>query len=300
MNKIILIVICLFIACAIAEGKDEEVNLQQEFGNAKKLIESNCGDCMGGTKEALEKGIAELIKVIESGYRNELEAYKLLAYAYNEMAAVYLARNPNEKKIVVEKYRKTYQKLIQLAPNDPEILYGYAISLPLEDKTVRLKIFQEILRIDPNHKDANYMAGLILIEKGEYDEGIKDLKKALDQLEFDQDLGLAMRAIEILNKHGKKEEANEIQIKINQQRKYTQGLNEIRYGDVDKGIKLVKESVQGDLRRLREYQIKLVTDELERKQRYKEAAEVYELVDSIKYKVRIENLKEKAKTEKKK
>ena len=94
MNKS-LITVMLLVAIMISfdKGRAQEVDPEEYFLRGKKLIEANCGDCMGGTQQGLNEGISELLKSIVYGYKNKVEAYKLLADAYNTVAPVYYSTN---------------------------------------------------------------------------------------------------------------------------------------------------------------------------------------------------------------
>src|SRR5688572_20754824 len=62
---------------------------EPDFSEAKKLIEANCADCAGATKEGLQRGIDGMRKVLDVGYVDRSAALRLLARAYNELSLVY-------------------------------------------------------------------------------------------------------------------------------------------------------------------------------------------------------------------
>jgi len=207
MQKIVSTIIFMIIMGFLDRGDAQETTPEDHFLRAKKLIEANCGDCMGGTKKGLEEGIAELRKAIQLGYKNK-EAYKLLAEAYNEIVIVYSVRGSAEQKSLIDEKKKIYRQLYELDPNDPEILYLYAELF--EDDREKLAMYRKLLERDPKHSDARFVMGLLLIKKGQLKQGANEIKEAIL---LEQNVlvlnNYISRLIESLNQHGCKLEFQE-------------------------------------------------------------------------------------------
>lgn len=186
----------------------QEADIQQRFEQAKKLIESNCGDCMGGTKKGLEEGIAELSAIMDLGYSDKVKAYKLLAYAYNEMSAVYATPDSDEQKRIRHEINKVYEQLVKLEPNDPKILYDYARYL--DDKDAQLSTYRKIVQIEPDNIDARFAFGNLLLERGKVNEGFDQLRETLKRASERELKNYGRRTIELLEKHGRKKEAKNL------------------------------------------------------------------------------------------
>lgn len=193
----------------------------KHFLQGKALIEKNCGDCMGGTRSGLEEGIAEVLKAIELGYTDSVGAYKLLAEAYNILRFVYAKRDPQEREAIRQTQQETYEKLMDLAPHDPEVFYEYAMALKNRDD--RIPIYRKILKIDPRYSPARYSLGLWLVEHGQVEEG---LDHAIKSIEYgDSAFGYHYSGVvkKLLTDHGRPGEAErlskEVQRKIDEARK---------------------------------------------------------------------------------
>ena len=87
-----MLVIALLGGIAWAAGAGRET-----FERARRLIEANCGDCAGATRQELEDGVMALRRSLAEGYADPASVYRLLAEAYATLARVYA--KPAEKPI---------------------------------------------------------------------------------------------------------------------------------------------------------------------------------------------------------
>lgn len=166
------------------------------FSEGRLLIENNCADCYGGTKEGFEEGVAKIIKAIDMGYEDKIAAYNVLAESYRILALVYAVPGSEEQEGFYEKFRETYQKILSLDPNETEMRFHYASSY--RDQEKRIVEYKEILKIDPNNFSAHYAIGVSLIDNYVtginlndprdlrfLEEGIEEVSKAIDVAKFD-------------------------------------------------------------------------------------------------------------------
>lgn len=211
IGLVVLVTISFASTIAVAESA------QQQFEKGKQLIESNCADCMGSTKEALKLGVAEVSKALDMGYGNKVAAYKLLADAYNTLAVVHSEPGSQEEKIYSAARQDAYLRLIDLDPQNAQFKYEYAINL--SDNTKQLAALQDVLKLNPKYADAHFAIGMLLARTGQVDEGIVELKKAVQLADTDQSKKFGRRLIDILNGLGRDEEAKQVLEELKKEKK---------------------------------------------------------------------------------
>ena len=201
---VLVVLLTIGLASTIAAAE----SAQEHFEKGKQLIESNCADCMGSTKEALKQGVTEVSKALELGYGDKVAAYKLLADAYNTLAVVYSEPGSEEEKIYSTARQDAYLRLIDLDPQNVQFKYEYAINL--SDNTKQLAALQDVLKLNPKYPDAHFAIGMLLTRTGQVDEGIVELKKAMQLADTDQAKLFGRRLIDILNGLGRDAEAKQV------------------------------------------------------------------------------------------
>lgn len=219
MKKYIIVILIIMTFSSI--GNAQEENAEKHFQLGKKLIEVNCGDCMDATRKGLEDGIAELLKSIEMGYPDKIAVYKLIADAYNTLAFVYAVPDSKEQKEIRNKQIEIYKQILRLDPRNQGILYQYALTY--EDTNDQLIALQEVLKINPDHADARFAIGILLVQKGQLEDGIKELKKAVDLADSVRLEVYGNRLVDILIQHGRKKEAEEVSKELQEKIKKLEG-----------------------------------------------------------------------------
>jgi hypothetical protein len=149
---------------------------QSHYLRAKRLIENNCVDCMGGTKAGMENGIREIHAALAAGFADHKAAYKLLADAYNAMTT-YSGSDQKKSEAFWQKERQALGEVYRLDPLDSEFAVRYANTL--KDNRQRLTILKNIAERDPHQADAAFGAGLLMIEMGKPRDGIRFISKAI-------------------------------------------------------------------------------------------------------------------------
>jgi hypothetical protein len=134
------------------------------------LIQSNCVDCMGGSRAGREEGVGEIEDALKAGYSNKRAAYKLLLDAYGELDT-YTEKDPPAHKAYAEQKSVVLKKLVDMSPQDPEVLQTYANSL--QDPAEKAVVLSKIVALNPNFTDAWYELGLITAQKGRTAAGIQ-------------------------------------------------------------------------------------------------------------------------------
>lgn len=146
------------------------------FAHGKKLVEDNCIDCMGGTQQGEEEGIRELELALQAQYEKPVEAYKVLADAYANMAT-YVGKNPTESKAFSDRQQEVYRKMYLLEPGDPEVLADYEQTLT--DVNEKISICRKILSLKPKNADTRFELGDLLFQQNKMKEGLEEMKQAI-------------------------------------------------------------------------------------------------------------------------
>lgn len=171
-----MMALVILLSCALASA--QEPLAKEHFARGKALIEANCGDCMGRTRQGLEKGISEVLKAIEAGYDDQIAAYKLLAEAYNTLAYVDAGRDPKEQKEVILLQKAALEKVLTLNPGDGPTRVQYA--RVVGDRKMMIAALREVLAADPNNAEIRNLLGISLVEVGQIEEGVVHLKKSVE------------------------------------------------------------------------------------------------------------------------
>ena len=213
----ILVAVLVLVTISLASTTAVAQSAGHHFQQGRQLIESNCADCMGSTKEALKKGVAEVSRAVEMGYGDKVAAYKLLADAYNTLAVVYSEPGSQEEKAYSDARQDMYLRLLELDPQNAQFKYEYAITL--NDNAKQIAALQDVLKLDPKYADAHFAIGMLLTRTGQVDEGIVELKKAVQLADVERSKMFGKRLIDILNGLGRDEEAKQIFEELKKERK---------------------------------------------------------------------------------
>lgn len=198
-------ILIVIVACCRANGQNNANLLYRE---GKSLIERNCTECRGASKQGLEEGIQKVNQAVDGGFADKKEALKLIAEAYNNLA-VYAKPGSDERKSLLEKKRQTYQSLTNLFPSDPNILYLYAQSTVDAglSSSEQLSAYRRVLQADPKYSAARYAVAALLLDSGDRGQGLIELRKAFEDADLENVEPYGNRLIEVLNESGRKEEA---------------------------------------------------------------------------------------------
>jgi hypothetical protein len=123
---------------------------QPDFGQSKKLIEDNCADCAGATKEGLVQGIEGMEKALDRGYVDRGGGLRLLAKAYNDLALVHSKPDSVEYGQALGRRRAVLEQLVAFSPKDPDVRYEYAMTFT--DPQQRMLALKEVLEVHPQHE----------------------------------------------------------------------------------------------------------------------------------------------------
>jgi hypothetical protein len=149
---------------------------QEQFARGRDLVESNCVDCMGGARAGMEQGVRQIEDALKAGYPDKKAAFKLLLNAYSELST-FTEKDPPAHQAYAEKRAQILKGLVEISPQDPEVLKEYADSLQDPDK--KEAALTKIIALNPNLSDARYELGLITTRKGKTAEGIQMVEDAI-------------------------------------------------------------------------------------------------------------------------
>lgn len=304
----------IFLICWVLLGVNLPLFAQNEMQDARQLVKE-AHELIGETEAPKRKDFELAFQKLEEAIRldsRHYEAYVRLARAKRDYSIRFFKKKEELelRKPYVDKAESLIKNAISIAPDRSEAYYIYLLLLQDHETDVKRRGFEltpkekreskEVMRklyeLDPNNIDVMTWRGYELIEEGKVKEGIPLVLKGM-RGDTGQILANKRNLASKLKEKGYHKEAEEILSGVEREEKYYEGVSEIRYGDIDKGLKIIKESLDGDISKLQKWQKKSLARTLKEKKRYKKAAEIYELIDPEKYKRKIKELREKAKEE---
>lgn len=145
-------------------------------------------------QSADEKTLTAFSKSYEYEYaKNYTKAYDILKEAYYEKSydlnfrMGWLSYTIGDQKNAVMYYKKA----IELSPKSVEARMGLVYPLSVMQNWDEVaKVYQEVLKIDPNHSVANYRLGLIAYNKKDYTKALEYCNKVKELYPFDYDTNL--------------------------------------------------------------------------------------------------------------
>ncbi|ALQ52025.1 c-type cytochrome biogenesis protein CcmI [Nitrosomonas ureae] len=154
---------------------------QEQLASATQINRGSSGDDLGGHdfSAALEALIARL-----SNNPEDIEGWIMLGRTYTAMERYTEASN-------------TYAKLVELIPNNPQILSDYARVLGLKNQGTLAgkptELLYEALRIDPEYPPALALAGHAEFEQEKYNEASAHWEKLLATIPSDSPLAKSVK-----------------------------------------------------------------------------------------------------------
>jgi hypothetical protein len=210
MMKFAVVLLVLMTSCTPAY----EPPVEPGFAEGKKLIEANCADCAGATKEGLQRGIDVMRDALDTGYVDRAAGLRLLAQAYNELALVYSEPDSVEHGQALARRRAVLEQLVAFAPGDPGVHYEYVMTF--SDRDQRILSLREILAVHSDHEPTRFGLAMSLAERqGSEAEAAGLLKGLVESAEAERAVTYATRLHEVLLKLGRKTEAEDLARRFN-------------------------------------------------------------------------------------
>lgn len=143
---------------------------REDFERGRRLVDANCGDCLGATRPGLEDGVAALRRALGAGFADPASIYRLLAEAYPTLAHVYSRHDPEAIRRFETLRRDALARLAVLTPDDPWPRYELAVSEP--DRDAQPAALGRLLGERPRHAEAHAAVATILAERGRLAEAV--------------------------------------------------------------------------------------------------------------------------------
>ena len=102
-----------------------ELPAEELFAQGRRLLEANCGDCMGATVDSLHAGLAYVQRALATGYRDSAAAQQLLTEGYANAAYRY-AESESARTAWEQRLRDAHALLARLRANDFEVQIDFA------------------------------------------------------------------------------------------------------------------------------------------------------------------------------
>jgi tetratricopeptide (TPR) repeat protein len=172
-NPLVSVAACfaIFLSPGLVPASDA---LDQEFNRIQKVIDTNCADCYGASRDAFVQAIGELEALVQAGYDN-VEARKLLADSYRVRAVVYETRTTAEYDRLLQQEQALYAKLTDEFPDNVSVLTGYASTL--RDHAKAIELLKRAEALAPRDAFVQHRLGVT------YAGGLNDLDKAIPHLQ---------------------------------------------------------------------------------------------------------------------
>ncbi|MDT8398520.1 MAG: hypothetical protein RQ899_07895 [Pseudomonadales bacterium] len=203
---------------AVAQG--QSINAVARFNEIRTTIEANHYDSFGATEEGLRNSVKNLEELVNSGF-STIEAERLLADSYHEIAIVYSDKGSPEQEELLSKFTEIYQKLLAANPQSVNLLLAYSRLATGDGENLeaaeRLRIRAiEILA------EANATIGVWLQQSediGEKERGLHLLEEAFMQATKVRKVDIGRHLINTLQAAGQNERATEVQNELDTYRK---------------------------------------------------------------------------------
>jgi tetratricopeptide (TPR) repeat protein len=199
--------ILTLLICTSTFGQQTKDAATSEFVQGKALIENNCGECLGASQAGVEMGIAKIESALEHGYRDRASALWLLAGAYNSVGVVYAKDGSQEQKRAFASRDERFRQALAIAPNDARILFDYA---KVARGAEQLSILRKVVQLQPDNADAKFSLGILLVQDGQVDEGIPQIKRAVELANPNTAKEYADSTAPLLIERGRKSDADAI------------------------------------------------------------------------------------------
>ena len=154
---------------------DESPSPSDLFAEGRELVMRNCNTCRGMDPEERKRGVQLLEEAIAAGL-DDAEAYRALAFAYNEIALDY-DRGSELRKINEDKYRSARMHAVRLGGTAEDLLMLSDIS----DDAEAIELLRRAVALEPDIAAVNRSLGLRLVRSGDVDGGMPLLLKAIDE-----------------------------------------------------------------------------------------------------------------------
>lgn len=175
------------------------------FAKGRGLIDDNCGDCHGGTRQGLQAGIEAVKEALELGFADEKAAYQALVDGYNTLALVYAIPDSEEQQFVRGQQEGAYGRLLEVAADDAQVRFDYAQFLT--DPAAKLEHFEAAANLAPKWAEARFALAASLIAAGNVEAALAEAQTAIALATRDEAERYGRRLGELFDLAGRPDEA---------------------------------------------------------------------------------------------
>jgi tetratricopeptide (TPR) repeat protein len=181
-----------------------QLDAAEHFRRGERTVEANLGDANNATREALERGIADLQEALRLGYPQRKAALTLIGEAYIQIAAGYVRNGSDEQKVAYAQAAAVYSEVVALDPSNVRLRLRYA---ELLEPAERRRQLEETVRIAPDDGRAQFGLGRELLEAGDTAGGARHLLAAVERFTPAELSSYGRRAVSALRYAGLEAEA---------------------------------------------------------------------------------------------
>jgi hypothetical protein len=189
------------------------------FDSVQRRVRANCYDCAGASEAALRSAVADLDRLVASGFTT-MDARRLLADSYRELALTYSDSGSREQRELLSRHREIYSALLADNPDNLDLLLGYARSADDVDAAERL-----VTKASAALAEAHFIAGALLIaqsrDENERAVARDHLQNAFDLATGAQKVAYGRRFADLLVEIGENQSAERV---LNDVEEYQKGV----------------------------------------------------------------------------
>jgi tetratricopeptide (TPR) repeat protein len=176
----------VFTATAVLLGQSK---WETQVAEARRLIEANCPDCEGASKEGLRQGIDLLDDALRNGDSSQVSATELLANAYGTLAILYTSDGSPEQRDLLKRKMNLYKEMLVKQPEDLNLLWKYsAAAEEASSFNEEIHSLERLLQIQHDDTSARFALALACIRAGKVDRAVLEGQTAIrsaDQRQID-------------------------------------------------------------------------------------------------------------------
>lgn len=184
----------------------------ERFARGERTVQANLGDAADATREALERGIADLEEALRLGFPERKAALVLIAEAYNQIGSGYAPPGTADDAAAFAHAAAAYREAVALDPSNVRLRLRYAGVLT--DAAERRRQLEEAVRVAPDDGLAQYALGGELLEAGDTARGARHLVAAVERFTPSELEDYGWQAVASLRYAGLDAEAAEVEAVI--------------------------------------------------------------------------------------
>ncbi|NOT08419.1 MAG: hypothetical protein HOP28_09460 [Gemmatimonadales bacterium] len=187
-------------ACGPASAPISPAELDRLAKNGARLIDANCGDCMGAMVDSLRIGIAQAESAFTNGYADTSAVHQTLEQGYRTMAYVHAPPDSAAQREWEGRLGTLLRSFAERYPDSVDAWIAY--SDVLRPSSERVAPLRRALALHPNTFIVHYALSYAFFESGQRDSMLTYMRKALavandeERRKYDADFQAMMRQMD--------------------------------------------------------------------------------------------------------